>query len=112
MADDRDTTGQRLRVLFCIGVSQTFFDEEADRLPELIPVIEEAFADLGGRFGLEVLGTLDDDRTMVGPSPTGRPACRRAVGPGRRRATRWARRGRGSAAPHRSTRAAPSWPAR
>jgi hypothetical protein len=70
MADYRDRDSDALRVLFCIGVSQTFFEQEADRLSELIPAIKEAFADLNGRFGLEVLGTLDDDELMVGPSPT------------------------------------------
>jgi hypothetical protein len=34
-----------------------------------MPAIEEAFADLRGRFGVQVLGTLDDDQLMVGHSP-------------------------------------------
>ena len=58
-----------LRVLFCFGVSQTFFDEEGGRLPEILEPLTRAFDDLEGRFGLRVLGTLDDDQTMVGPSP-------------------------------------------
>ena len=66
MTDYRDKSSESLRVLFCIGVQQTFFDEEADRLPELIPTIEAAFDDLAGRFGVRVLGTLDDDQVMVG----------------------------------------------
>jgi hypothetical protein len=70
MADYRDRDSEALRVLFCIGVSQTFFEQESDRLPELIPAIKGAFADLHGRFGVRVLGTLDDDELMVGPSPT------------------------------------------
>jgi hypothetical protein len=70
MSSYREHEGESLRVLFCIGVSQTFFEEEADRLPDLIPAIKEAFDDLGGRFGIEVLGTIDDDELMVGPSPT------------------------------------------
>jgi hypothetical protein len=64
----RDKETAALRVLFCIGVSQTFFDEEAARLPELIPAIKAAFDDLHGRFGITVLGTMDDDELMVGPS--------------------------------------------
>lgn len=59
-----------LRVLFCIGVAQTFFDEEATKLPALIPAIQEAFDDLHGRFGITVHGTLDDDQLMVGQAPT------------------------------------------
>ena len=66
----RERESEKLRVLFCIGVSQTFFEEEAGRLPELIPAIQEAFSDLRGRFDVEVLGTIDDDELMVGPSPS------------------------------------------
>jgi hypothetical protein len=69
MADYRTKTSDTLRVLFCIGVQQTFFDEEADLLSEIIPAIQEAFADLRGRFGVQVLGTLDDDQIMVGNAP-------------------------------------------
>jgi hypothetical protein len=69
MSDYRTKTNDALRVLFCIGVQQTFFEEEARSLPELIPAIKAAFDDLGGRFGLTVLGTLDDDQIMVGNSP-------------------------------------------
>ncbi len=68
MADYRERDTDALRVLFCIGVSQSFFDEAADRLPDLIPAIKTAFDDLRGRFGVEVLGTLDDDELMVGAS--------------------------------------------
>lgn len=65
----REHESETLRVLFCIGVSQTFFEEEAERLPDLITAITKAFDDLRGRFGIEVLGTIDDDQIMVGPSP-------------------------------------------
>ncbi len=58
-----------LRVLFCFGVSQTFFEEESARLPEILGPLTEAFANLEERFGLKVLGTFDDDQLMVGPSP-------------------------------------------
>lgn len=61
---------KRLRVLFCIGVLPAFFEEKGDTLKELIQTISEAFADLGGRFGITVLGTMDDDELMVGPSLT------------------------------------------
>lgn len=70
MSDYRDKPSDALRVLFCIGVQQTFFDEEAGRLPELIPAIEAAFDDLAGRFGVRVLGTLDDDQIVVGNATT------------------------------------------
>lgn len=60
----------KLRVLFCFGVRDAFFDGGPDDRQEAFEAIPPAFADLGGRFGVEVLGTLDDDRLMVGPSPT------------------------------------------
>jgi len=62
-------TGEPLRVLFCLGVSQTFFDEEGANVSGIASAITEAFDDLHGRFGIDVLGTFDDDRVMVGPSP-------------------------------------------
>jgi hypothetical protein len=64
----REKQQQDLRVLFCFGVSQSFFEENAARVPELAAAIAKAFEDLAGRFGLRVLGTLDDDELMVGPS--------------------------------------------
>lgn len=69
MSEYLESTNSGLRVLFCIGVTQSFFDEPATRLPELIPAITAAFDDLQGRFGVTVLGTLDDDRLMVGQAP-------------------------------------------
>jgi hypothetical protein len=61
-------TGETLRVLFCLGIAQNFFDAEPDTQKQLIQDIPAAFADLGGRFGIKVLGTMDDDELMVGPS--------------------------------------------
>jgi hypothetical protein len=70
MNDYRAKRSDALRVLFCIGVQQTFFEEEARLLPEIIPAIQDAFADLHGRFGIRVIGTLDDDQIMVGNAST------------------------------------------
>ncbi len=64
----REKEGRGLRVLFCIGVTQTFFDEESANVGAIVEAIKDAFADLRGRFGVEVLGTLDDDELMVGTS--------------------------------------------
>lgn len=64
----REKEGKALRVLFCIGVLPTFFDEEGARVGQIAGAIQEAFADLGGRFGITVLGTMDDDELLVGPS--------------------------------------------
>jgi hypothetical protein len=68
MATYREKEGTSLRVLFCFGVTQTFFDADPARVPAIASAITEAFDDLRGRFGVEVLGTLDDDELMVGAS--------------------------------------------
>jgi hypothetical protein len=69
MADDyREKEGKALRVLFCFGVTQSFFEAEPGSIPGIARAITEAFADLGGRFGVRVLGTMDDDELMVGAS--------------------------------------------
>lgn len=60
--------GNKLRVLFCIGVTHCFFEREPQEIKPVVEAIEGGFADLSGRFGLEVLGTIDDDELVVGPS--------------------------------------------
>jgi len=67
-ANYRDDDGKGLRVLFCIGVTQSFFDETGDGIGAIVGAIGEAFEDLSGRFGITVLGTMDDDELMVGSS--------------------------------------------
>jgi hypothetical protein len=64
----RESKGAGLRVLFCFGVTQSFFEAEPASVPAIATAITEAFADLGGRFGIDVLGTMDDDELMVGAS--------------------------------------------
>jgi hypothetical protein len=66
----RDKDAQALRVLFCFGVTPSFFEEAPGRVAEIAGAITAAFDDLGGRFGLNVLGTMDDDEVMVGSSQT------------------------------------------
>lgn len=58
----------RLRVLFCYGINQNFFD-----LPKSqIGVVWKAFAGMLAALedlpGVDVLGNMDDDSHMVGPS--------------------------------------------
>lgn len=67
-ASYREKPEKSLRVLFCFGVSQSFFEQDAAKVPEIAGAIAKAFEDLSGRFGLRVLGTMDDDELMVGPS--------------------------------------------
>ncbi|ABQ70525.1 hypothetical protein [Rhizorhabdus wittichii] len=57
-----------IRVLFCIGITQTFFDLPTAGQAEVFAGFAAAFGDLEGRFGLKLLGTLDDDRIQVGQS--------------------------------------------
>jgi len=56
------------RVLFCIGVLPANFEASEAELQELLATLKREFGDLRGRFGIEVLGTFDDDELMVGPS--------------------------------------------
>ena len=64
----RGKESSALRVLFCFGVTQSFFDEDPARVGEIAGGITNAFEDLQGRFGVRVLGTMDDDELMVGAS--------------------------------------------
>ena len=64
----REKESRTLRVLFCFGVTQSFFEEEPARVGEIAQGIVAAFDDLAGRFGIRVLGTMDDDELMVGAS--------------------------------------------
>ena len=67
------SSDQSIRVLFCIGISQSFFDLPVDRMPEVFAAFKVAFGNLEERFGIKVLGTLDDDRIQVGQSSAGWP---------------------------------------
>ena len=62
------TSAGSSRVLFAFGVTQDFFNEERARIPVIMEAIRRGFAGLEDRFGVRVLGTLDDDETMVGAS--------------------------------------------
>ncbi len=66
--DYRKDNRAKRRVLFCIGVTPATFELAPARAAELIRVIKETFENLRSRFGIEVLGTMDDDELMVGAS--------------------------------------------
>jgi hypothetical protein len=72
MTDHREGSREYLRTLFCIGVRDTFFAAAPDERKAVFDESRRAFDDLAGRFGARVLGTMDDDESMVGPS-TGFP---------------------------------------
>lgn len=59
-----------LRALFAFGLTQDFFAEERVRIPAIMETLKSTFADLEERFGVRVLGTLDDDELMVGARET------------------------------------------
>lgn len=64
----RDKTDTSIRALFCIGIRDDFFAAPASDAPAIIAACREALDNLGERFGVTVLGTMDDDEIMVGPS--------------------------------------------
>ena len=57
-----------LRVLFCMEVTQRFFDSPKSAHPAIFDAFDRTRRDLEGRFGIRVLGTIDDDRIAVGPA--------------------------------------------
>lgn len=67
MADVPGETGN-IRALFCFGVLPAFFDLDDVVRKQVFDTLVEGFSALDRRFGVTVLGTLDDDRSMVGPS--------------------------------------------
>ncbi len=57
-----------LRVLFCLGVAQNFMDLPRDQIKPVWEAFSKMVLDLGKLPGVKLLGTIDDDLTMVGPS--------------------------------------------
>lgn len=62
-----------LRVLFCCAVVQNFFDLPAAQIGKVWAATGEMLRGFRDRPGVKILGTMDDDETMVGTSPTGYP---------------------------------------
>ena len=57
-----------LRTMFFIGINQNFHDLALPDAGMVIQTFIAALDDLKGRFGIDVLGTFDDDQMMVGAS--------------------------------------------
>ncbi|WP_259312461.1 hypothetical protein [Capillimicrobium parvum] len=57
-----------MRVLFCFGVLPAFFEIDDELRQRVARAIKDAYSDLDHRFGVRVIGTMDDDRGMVGPT--------------------------------------------
>lgn len=68
MAPDQAPSPSRIRVLFCFNALPPFFDLDDAGRKALFDRVVAAYADLSGRFGATVLGTLDDERLLVGPT--------------------------------------------
>lgn len=66
-------TSKPLRVLFCSAVTQNFFDLKADEIGPVWDGVAAMLRGLRDLPGVTILGTLDDDETMVGTSPNGWP---------------------------------------
>lgn len=59
-----------LRTLFCIGINQNFFDATGAEQKEVWTATVAMLQGIEQLPGVKVLGNLDDDRAMVGPSDT------------------------------------------
>lgn len=57
-----------IRVLFCIGVNQNFFDATPDVGKQVWAAFGEMMKGIEKTDGITVIGNMDDDRVMVGPS--------------------------------------------
>lgn len=59
---------QPLRVLFCIGINQNFFDLPKSGIGEVWTAFSGMMAEMARMPGVDVIGNMDDDSHMVGPS--------------------------------------------
>jgi hypothetical protein len=62
-----------LRVLFCGAVLQNFFDLPPAEIGTVWKATGEMLKGIRDLPGVKILGTIDDDETMVGTSPNGWP---------------------------------------
>ena len=63
----------RIRTLFCIAVLQNFFDLPSSEIGKIWDATGRMLRGIADLPGVQILGTLDDDQTMVGTSPSGWP---------------------------------------
>jgi len=59
-----------LRVLFCIGVNQNFFDATPTEAKQVWAAFGVMMKGMEETPGIRVIGNMDDDQLMVGPSTT------------------------------------------
>ncbi|HEY3590159.1 MAG TPA: IacB protein [Buttiauxella sp.] len=60
----------KLRVLFCIGVNQNFFDASPVEAKQVWGAFGVMMKGVEETPGIRVIGNMDDDQLMVGPSTT------------------------------------------
>lgn len=63
----------KIRALFCAAVLQNFFDLPSTEIPTVLKATGRLVRQIREMPGVDVLGTFDDDETMVGTSPNGWP---------------------------------------
>ncbi|PZP61584.1 hypothetical protein [Pseudoxanthomonas winnipegensis] len=68
-----DATPYPIRALLCIAVTQNFFDLPGSEIGTVWKAVGEMLKGVNTMPGLRLLGTMDDDETMVGTSPSGWP---------------------------------------
>ena len=66
-------TPSKIRTLFCISVRQNFFDLPWSDIGQVWQAFGQMMAGIANMEGVDILGTLDDDQTMVGATATGFP---------------------------------------
>jgi hypothetical protein len=66
--DLRREQPEQLRVLFAFGLTPDFYRADTEHVNAMIAALETGFDDLAGRFGVTVIGGMDDDQLQVGPS--------------------------------------------
>lgn len=64
---------KKIRTLFCLAVLQNFFDLPASEIGRVWEATGRMLRGIADLPGVQILGTLDDDQTMVGAAPTGWP---------------------------------------
>jgi len=63
-----EITTTPLRVLFCMGINQNFFDLPTSQIGTVWTAFSGMMAELSRLPGINIIGNMDDDAHMVGPS--------------------------------------------
>lgn len=69
------TSVKPLRTLFCIGINQNFFDAGPEEAKAVWLAFGRMMNGIGALPGVKVLGNMDDDQSMVGPSTSSPWTC-------------------------------------